>query len=142
MSGGMGGWGVPGVGAARTVSESEILWGADQARNAALWKSTKFSGASRDAGNSPTTVLRPGLIFGKVTATGEFEEWDADASDGTQFIGGVLDSELRAQDYDATNQDRVFRMLVARAPIKASAMLIQGLALVGHVDEYLARRQL
>lgn len=142
MSGGMGGWGIAGVGAERTVSESEILWGADQARNAALWKSAIISGASRDAGNTPTTVLRPGLLMAKVTSTGEYEEWDADASDGTQDILGILDSELRAQDYDATNQDRMFRMLVARAPIKASQLLIQGSALVGHVDEYLARRQL
>lgn len=142
MSGGMGGWGVPGIGTERTVSESEIMWGADQARNATLWQSAVFSGAMRDAGNTPTTVLRPGLLVGKLTSGGEFEEFDADASDGTQYIAGILDAELRAQDYDATNQDRIFRVLVARGPVKAKKLLIEGSALVGHADEYLARRQL
>lgn len=142
MSGGMGGWGTPGVGSERTVSESELLWGADQVRSACLWKSAVISGAIRDAGNTPTTVIRAGLIVGKLTSGGEYEEWDADASDGSQDIAGIIDTEMRAQDYDATNQDRVFRLLVGRAPIKATKMLIQGSALIGHADEYLARRQL
>lgn len=138
----MGGWGVPGVGSERAVTESEILWGADQARNGVLWKSDVISGASRDAGNTPTTVLRPGLLMGRVSASGELEEWDADAADGSQDLAGILDTELRATDFDATNQDRVFRVLVARAPIKARKLLIQGSAFLGHADEYLARRQL
>lgn len=142
MSGGMGGWGTPGVGAERAVTESELLWGADHARNATLWKSGVISGAARDAGNSPTTVLRPGLILGKLDSGNEFEEWDADASDGSQYIAGILDTEMRAQDFDATNQDRVFRVLVARGPVKARKLLIEGAAFVGHSHEYLARRQL
>jgi hypothetical protein len=142
MSGGMGGFGVAGIGAERTVTESEILWGADQARNAALWKSAVISGTARDDANSPATILRPGLLLGKLTSGGEYEEWDADVATGTQDIAGILDTELRAQDYDATNQDRMFRVLVGRAPVKARKLLIQGAAFIGHVDEYLARRQL
>lgn len=142
MSGGMGGFGVAGIGAERTVAESEILWGADQSRNAALWKSAVISGTSRDAGNSPTTVLRPGLLLGKITASGEYEEWNADVATGTQDLQGILDCELRAQDYDATNADRMFRVLVGRAPIKARKLLIEGAAFVGHANEFLARRQL
>lgn len=139
---GMGGWGIPGVGSERATSESELLWGADHARNGALWLSKVISGAARDAGNTPTTILRPGLLMGVVTSSGELEEWDADAADGTQDIAGILDVELRAQDFDATNQDRVFRALVARAPIKARKLLIEGSAFIGHAHEYLARRQL
>lgn len=140
---GMGGWGTPGVGSERTVTESEILWGADQARNAALWKSAVISGTTRDDGNTNfTTILRPGLLLGKLDSGGEYEEWDGDVATGTQNIAGILDTELRAQDFDATNQDRVFRVLVARAPVKARKLLIQGSAFVGHVDEYLARMQL
>lgn len=142
MSGGMGGWGTPGVGAERAVTESELLWGADHARNAALWQSGVISGTTRDDANSPTTVLRPGLLLGKLDSGGEYEEWDADVATGTQNLAGILDTEMRAQDFDATNQDRVFRILRARAPVKARKLLIQGSAFVGHVDEYLARRQL
>lgn len=143
MSGASGGFGVPGVGAERTTFESEILWGADQARNAALWQSKVISGTARDDANTSFThVLRPGLILGKLDSGGEYEEWDADVATGTQNIAGILDTELRATDFDAANADRVFRVLVARAPVKARKLLIQGAAFIGHVDEYLARRQL
>lgn len=133
---------IPGVGSSRSVTESEILWGADHARNATLFKDVVLSGAARDAGNSPTAVLRPGLLMGIVSASGEQEEWDADASDGTQNLAGVLDIESRQTDVDSNNEDQFYRMLVARAPIKARKLLIQGSAFLGHVDEYLARRQL
>ena len=137
-----GGWGKPGVGTAREVTESEILWGSDQARNAALWQSGVISGTTRDDANSTTTILRPGLLLGKLDSTGEYEEWDADVATGTQNIQGILDTEMRAQDFDAANSDRVFRILRARAPVKVRKLLIQGSAFVGHVDEYLARQQL
>jgi hypothetical protein len=139
---GMGGWGVPGVGSERVTSEHEIFWGADQARNAVLWRSEVISGAARDAVNSPTTVLRPGLLMGRITSTNELEEWDSAATDGTEVIAGIIDTELRMQDFDAANQDRVFRVVAARAPLKARKLLIKGAALIGHADEYLARRQL
>lgn len=141
MSGGMGGWGTPGVGAERTVTESELLWGADHAHNAVLWKSGVVSGAARDDGNTNfTTILRPGLILGKVTSGGEFAEFDSAATDGTEQFAGILDTELRAQDFDAANQDRVFRVIVARAPIKARKLLVEGAAFVGHADEFILRR--
>lgn len=138
----MGGWGVPGVGAERSVAESELLWGADQARNSCLWQSVLVSGTARDAANSPTTVLRPGLIMGRITSSGKLIEWVSTATDGSQEPVAILDAELRAQDFDATNQDRVFRAIVARAPLKARSLKIQGAAFVGHADEYLARRKL
>lgn len=143
MSGATGGFGVPGVGAERTTYESEIMWGADQARNAALWHSKVISGTTRDDANTNFThVLRPGLLLGIIDATGEMEEWDADVATGTQNFAGVLDAEIRALDFDAANADRVFRVLVARAPVKPRKLLIQGAAFIGHADEYLARRQM
>ena len=142
MAGGMGGWGVPGIGSERQVYESEILWGGDQSRLALLWQSAVISGAARDAANTPTTVLRPGLILGKITATGKLKEWNPTSTDGSQHVWGVLDSELRAQDYDATDQDRAFRVIVGRAPVKARGLLILGVSLVGATAEYAARRAL
>ena len=86
-----------------------------------------------DAGNTPTTVIRAGLLMAKLTSTGELEEWVSTATDGTQDIFGVTPYELRAQDFDATDQDRVAGIIV-RAPFKASQLLIQGAAFVGHAD--------
>lgn len=136
----LGGFAKPGQGAAKMTTEREIVpQGFDQV---ALFKSGVVSGAARDAGNTPTTILRPGLLLGKLDSGSEFEEWDADASDGTQNIGAILWKELRATDFDANNTDRVFTLLTGNCPLIASQLLIQGAAFVGHVDEFLARRQL
>ena len=136
-----GGFGKPGQGAAAFTSEREIVAQGFDA-NLALYKSIVVSGATRDAGNTPTTVLRPGLLLGRLTSGSEYEDWDPAATDGTQNIGAVLWKELRAQDFDANNVDRVFTAFVGRAFLQASQLLIQGVALVGHADEYLARRQM
>lgn len=136
-----GGFGKPGQGAAAFTSEREIVAQGFDA-NQFLFKSVVISGTTRDAGNTPTTVLRPGLLLGRIDATGEYEQWDADAATGVQNMAGVLWKELRAQDFDATNTDRVFTILVGRGVLRADMLLVQGVALIGHIDEYLARAQL
>lgn len=137
-----GGNGLPGMGAAEFTSEREIVaQGFEQ--NRAVYKSIVISGATRDAGNSPTTVLRPGLLLGLKTSTGEYEEWDADAVDGTQDIRAILWKELRAQDFNANNTDRHFTAFVGgNVPLLADKLLIQGTAFTSSADEFLARRQL
>ena len=135
-----GGFGIPGHGALAETGEREILWGGDDRRLNILYKGYAVSSAARDAGNTPTTVLRRGLLMGVVTATGELEEWDADASDGTQYIAAVLNNELNVLDLSGTAVDRVPMPPLVCAPVIAGRLLIQGSAFVGHVDEYLARR--
>ena len=137
---GEGGWGVPGSGAAVTTNEREILWGG-ASKDLSIWKGAKISGTTRDLGNTPTTVLRPGLVMGVLTSSSEYEDFDGDAVDGTQNVAGVLGNEMRATDFDAVNTDRVFRILV-RGLVKASKLLIEGSAFDGHLHEYLARRQM
>lgn len=137
----LGGFGIPGVGTMLSSAERNFIWGGDAGKGHVLYDSAVISGAARDAGNTPTTVLRPGLLLGKVTSTGELEEWDPAATDGTEMLAAILDPELRAQDFDANNADRFCRVVI-RAPVKASQLLILGSALVGHADEYLARRLL
>lgn len=136
-----GGMGVPGTGASSFTAEAQLLWGGDESKGLALWGNAVYSGTIRDAGNTPTTVIRPGLICGKKDADGELAEWNADLTDGTQNIAGILDVEIRAQDFDGVDSDRVFRTLL-RGPLKAKSLLIEGAAFVGHLHEYLARRQL
>ena len=121
----LGGWGVPGVGSALETTEQEILWGG-QANNIAIWKSAIIEGATRDAGASPTTILRPGLLLGQLDSNSKFTDYDPDAVDGSEKATAILGNELRAQDFNATDADRVFRVLVA-GPVKASR--IQGLDL-------------
>ncbi len=136
-----GGFATPGFGAAAYTTEREILWGSSDLQIGMLKRNSIISGAARDAGNTPTTLLRRGMLLGKVDSTGELEEWDADASDGTQNIVAVMDITMKMQDFDGNNTDRAFATLI-RAPLIAAQLLIQGSALVGHTDEFLARRQL
>lgn len=134
-------FGMPGTQASLTTLTREIFWGGDVSRIQILRDNGKVSSAARDAGSTPTTVLRPGLLLGKVTATGIYEEWDGDASDGTETLAAVNEHELQMTDLYGTAAHR-FAPVVVQAPLKASALLIQGSALVGHADEYLARRSL
>jgi hypothetical protein len=136
----LGGFGKPGQGAAVFTNDREIV--AVGYDNLCLFKSAVISSAARDAGNTPTTVLRPGLLLGKVTSSGEFEEWDADASDGTQNIAGINRTDITVLDNYGTAVDRVPPSIYQRGVFMASQLLIQGSALVGHADEFLARRQL
>ena len=119
----LGGWAKPGIGALLATTEREILWGTDDSRLLAIRKSAVISGATRDAGNSPTTILRAGLILGKVTSTGEYEEYDSDATDGTQIAEVILNREFRAQDFDANNVDRVAEVL-AGGLVRADQLLL------------------
>jgi hypothetical protein len=136
----LGGFGKPGQGAAVFTNDREIV--AVGYDNLCLFKSVVISSAARDAGSTPTTVLRPGLLLGKVTSSGEFEEWDADASDGTQNIAGINRTDITVLDQYGTAVDRVPPSVYQRGVFMASQLLIQGSALVGHADEFLARRQL
>lgn len=88
----------------------------------AIYKSGVVSGAARDSTNTPTTVLRAGLVVGIITASGKFTNYDAAATDGSQFAVGVLAVELRAQDFDATNADRSAPILVG-GPVRAGRLL-------------------
>lgn len=135
----LGGFGQPGIGSLVQTAEREIFWGGDDSHIRPLLVNGIVSGAARDAGNSPTTVLRPGLLL--ATSSGQFVQWDGSATDGTQWLTGVLPTEIRATDFDGNNADRVLAIAVS-APLKASQLLILGAALVGHAQEYLARRQL
>jgi len=135
----LGGFGQPGIGSLVQTAEREIYWGGDDSHHRPLLVNGIVAGAARDAGNTPTTVLRPGLLLG--TLSGQFIQWDATATDGTQFLTGVLPTEIRATDFDGNNADRVLAVAV-RAPLRASQLLILGAALVGHAQEYEARRQL
>jgi hypothetical protein len=103
--------------------------------------SAVYSADLLDAVASPTTSIREGLLVGFLTSSGELEEWDADATDGTEQLAGIVPTEFQTLDYAGATQDRVLDVLVS-APLKASQLLIEGAAFVGHANEYAARRAL
>ncbi len=133
--------GIPGAGTLESTSERQILWGGDAAKGLSLWKNEVYSGAARDAGNSPTSVLRAGLLMGKVTSSGLLLQWDTAATDGSQYLYGILGEEIKSTDFNGDNADRVYRVYV-KAPVQAAQLLIKGVALTSAADQYLARKML
>lgn len=109
-----------------------------------IWESVLLSGAARDSGNTTTTVLRTGLLLGKIAATNKLVEWTPTAIDGSQFIFGVLAMGINAQRL-GTNQDRWLGQVMVGGAVKASKLLIPGQASVGisgNALEHLIRAQM
>lgn len=130
---------MPGVFPALQTTEAQIWWGRE---TDLLWDNIHYLlSTSTDAGNTPTSTLRAGLILGRVTSTQKFTQWDSAASDGSQNIWGVLVQDISMLDSAGVAEDK-YAPILRRAPLIGGALFIKGVALVGHADEALARAQL
>lgn len=125
--------------------EKEIIWGPMEVARAYLVPAV-VDGSARDAGGSPTTLLRPGMLMGQLRSTEgtdplKWKEWTPAATDGTQEIGGVLVTDLFMQ-RNAANQDRWIGGILTGGNIKASSILVPGQSshgLSGQALEYYIR---
>lgn len=120
---------VPGFSAVVESFASHFMFGPQEQM---LVTSAFIDGAARDAGNSPATVLRRGLVLGQVAATGKLKEYSGTATDGTDRVHSVLMVELRTQDFDVNNRDG-FVWSLAKGNVKAGQLI--------GLDEY-ARAQM
>jgi len=131
----------PGIGTLRETAENSFYWG----EYALTRRQAVLDGAMRDSGNLDTTVLRPGLLLGMVYSTGEFKQWSPTATDGTQFIAGILDNPgVKMTDSWGNDRDR-WRSVVIKGSLKPDRLLIGGQAsfgITGNTYEYLIRAQL
>jgi hypothetical protein len=133
-------WGTPGQTTLSETVENEIFWGAEFPR-LILHGGMTLSSTAADAGNTPTTLLRAGLILAEETTGNELSEWNHDATDGSQNIYGILTREINTLGFDAVAADQQLEIAL-RGPVKAGELLVEGSALVGHANEYIARRSL
>lgn len=60
---------------------------------------------ARDAGNTPTTTLRSGLVLGRITESGKFKEYVSTNEDGSETAVCILRHEARVLDSDGTACD-------------------------------------
>ena len=58
------------------------------------YKAVIISSVARDSGNTPTTVLREGLVLGEVTASGEYREYNNTYTDGSQTADLILAEQV------------------------------------------------
>ena len=115
----------PGIGDSWESIERELSWGSLDYNNY-FKKDILLLGTSRDAGHAgSTTLLRPGLLLGRVTASGAYVPWASGASDGSEVIKGVLGIAIDAT-YISQDTDRYGGLLWYSGQIKARSVLIPG----------------
>lgn len=109
-----------------------------------LWLGDTVSGATRDAGNTVTTLLRSGLLLGRVTSSGLLKEWNPTGTDGSQDIYGVLGGMLHAQ-MGGSNMDRYAGFIQVGGSVYSDRIIVPGTAaegIVGHALEFQIVNQL
>lgn len=129
----------PGV----TTLDATYAWAGTFGRPESLWMygDKRISGAARDAGGSPTTTLRAGLLMGVVTATKLWKEWNPSATDGSQWLRGILMGAVNTQ-RNASNQNRLVGAIAQFGDFKGSQLLIPGEStrgIVGKDLEFMVR---
>ncbi len=129
----------PGV----TTVDYSIQWAGQFGRPESQWNwgDKRISGAARDAGHSTTTILRPGLLMGVVTATKLWKEWNPAGTDGSQWIRGVLLNAVNTQ-RNGANQNRLTGRIAMFGDYKCAQLLIPGestYGIIGKDSEFLVR---
>lgn len=105
--------GLPGMNTPVTSTEVAFLWGPNTWY---LVKGVVLTSGAVDAGNTPTTDLRPGLVLGKVASSGEYTAYSATATNGSQIAEGILASGIRMLDpLSGSASDKLGQMVVGGA---------------------------
>ena len=110
---------VPGLTTSRETYENEFRWGSQYQ---GVFRNGLIDGATRDTGNSPTYELRSGLLLGEVTATGKYKQYSPTATDGSDVASAVLIESIRMQDFNGTDVDKFYAVLVG-GPVQTSRLL-------------------
>ena len=110
----------PGLGAAVETFEQAWSWGPF---GSLVWTPGIITSGALDTGNTPTTNLRPGLVLGIITATGQWTNYSPTATDGSQVAQGVLPIGLTMQDFlTSTGQTKAFGIVVG-GRVQASKLI-------------------
>lgn len=115
----------PGITTQSDATENEIMWGDRAFRAHWIRSNALISGAARDAGASPTTVLRAGLLLGQIRSSQLLKEWTPAATDGSEEIAGVLLHPVNTQRMSA-DQNRLLGFVAWGGPVKAARLIIPG----------------
>lgn len=114
--------GEPGWTASISTIEANIFWGTDPTKNVQYGMASILA-ATVDAGNTPTTLLRQGLILGKITATGLYTVYSPTATDGSQQAVGVLPQEINMLDPVTGSTAIRVSPIVITGPLRADALV-------------------
>lgn len=107
-----------------TISESEereILLNAKNRELLLIEKAVALDSAAVDAGNTPTTTLRAGLVLGIIASSGKYTVYDSDGTDGSQIAVAVLPKMLNMLGTAGVVEDKSTRV-ITRANLKYSQL--------------------
>lgn len=131
---------IPGIQTALETVENTFYWDRFEHQ---IWSQGILDGAARDSGNTVTDVLRPGLLLGKITATGKLKQFDPTATDGSERLHGILAWAQKMQQASA-NKDRLTWIMIG-GMVKPDKLLLGGQAsfgIAGLTYEHYIRRQM
>jgi hypothetical protein len=101
---------MPGPGAVSTTTERNALLGPITWY---LLKGVVVKSTASDAGNTPTTELRHGLLMAKLDADGLYEHYQPNATTGAAVVQGFLFTPARTIDTDGTSVNRPNQIVIA-----------------------------
>lgn len=109
----------PGLGAAVETFEQAWSWGP---YGSLIWTPGQIYSGAVDSNNTPTTNLRPGLVLG-LNSSGQWTNYSATATDGSQIAAGILPIGLTMLDFlTSTGQSKVFGIVIG-GRIQASKLI-------------------
>ena len=62
------------------------------------YKTVIIDSTARDSGNTPTTLLREGLVLGEITAQNTWKEYNNSSSDGSEVADLILFEQIDVVD--------------------------------------------
>lgn len=117
--------GTPGFTALRESYESSVTFQSFFLGDVVYAPMPVVDSTAVDSTNSPSTsILRPGLVMGKLDSNGQWVDYDPTATDGSQEARGILVVECNLLDYTSGSAaDRFANAIVIGGKAKAAALL-------------------
>lgn len=135
----------PGISIPEATSVTNAFWWGQQGIDYD-WVGETIDDSVTDTGNTGNTnILRPGFLLGKKVSDKKLYKWDPTATDGTQYIFGILYGGLNMNNYAGTATDKVTARVVTWGKVRASNLLIPGntsVSIIGDAYEYVVRTQM
>lgn len=79
-----------------------------------ITKGVHLDASIADTGNTPNYEIRPGLVIGRITATGAWRDYNPAHTDGSEVAGAVVIEGIRVQDLGTgANKDRLWAAFFA-----------------------------
>jgi len=133
---------MPGIHSVYETQEAVLGWGR---RHLEVLRGFGIHSSATDAGNSPNTLLRAGLLMALHNTEDYLMPWDPDSTGRQGQIFGVLGHSQNMLDASGTAKSRIHGDIIIGGPVKSDMLIIPGESsrgIAGNDYEYLVRNQM